>query len=393
MKHFGDITKISGYDVPPVDIITSGSPCQDLSLANSSRAGLCGERSGLFMEQIRIIKEMRDGCRRANKPIRPRYMVWENVTGALSSGNPNGEDFRIILEETARVAEPTATIPRLPDGQDWSNSGAVMGDGWSLSWRVHNSQFWGKTIRDRNTGNVRQLGTPQRRRRLSLVADFNGQTAAEISFECKNMPRDPQSDKQEEKRNSPYDRATIKETSQSVVGSVASYADHNPCVIVSTPEPIMIEMGSTKHTIIEDGICVTLKARMGTGGGNVNAVIRPDGIYKLTPLECERLQGFPDNWTNIGCWQDSNGKKRQSVDSQRYRALGNSLCLPYWQWLANRICSRLRQDGFEDLTMASLFDGIGGFPLVYSRCGCRPVWASEIEEFPIAVTKFHFGIE
>ena len=115
MKHFGDITKISGYDLPIVDIITGGSPCQDLSVAGK-RAGLAGERSGLFMEQIRIIKEMREHDRansRANEHIRPRYMVWENVPGAFSSNG--GEDFRAVLEETAKVADKATFIPR-PEG-------------------------------------------------------------------------------------------------------------------------------------------------------------------------------------------------------------------------------------------------------------------------------------
>ena len=118
MKHLGDITKISGYDVPAVDIITGGSPCQDLSVAGK-REGLAGERSGLFMEQIRIIKEMREHDRangRTDVNIRPRYMVWENVPGAFSSNK--GEDFRGVLEETAKVADSNATIPRLEGGRN-----------------------------------------------------------------------------------------------------------------------------------------------------------------------------------------------------------------------------------------------------------------------------------
>lgn len=117
MKHLGDITKINGADIEPVDVITAGSPCQDLSVAGK-RAGLAGERSGLFMEQIRIIKEMREHDRRANhrsdEYVRPRYMVWENVPGALSSNK--GEDFRAVLEETARVVKEDAVIPR-PDAK------------------------------------------------------------------------------------------------------------------------------------------------------------------------------------------------------------------------------------------------------------------------------------
>lgn len=113
-------------------------------------------------------------------------------------------------------------------------------------------------------------------------------------------------------------------------------------------------------------------------------------VRRLTPLECERLQGFPDNWTNIGEWTDTKGKKHKTADTPRYKALGNSIALPFWEWLAQRICDTLRAEGIDQPTMASLFDGIGGFPLVFSRCGCEPVWASEIEEFPIAVTKYHF---
>ena len=158
MKHLGDITKINGAEAPTVEVIIGGSPCQDLSVAGK-RAGLSGERSGLFMEQLRIIKEMRENDRRNGRTdelARPRFMVWENVPGAFSSNK--GEDFRIILEETARVADPTAIIPRPPKGK-WTNAGAVVGDGWSLAWRVLDAQFW---------------GVPQRRRRIALVADFGG---------------------------------------------------------------------------------------------------------------------------------------------------------------------------------------------------------------------------
>lgn len=113
-------------------------------------------------------------------------------------------------------------------------------------------------------------------------------------------------------------------------------------------------------------------------------------VRRLTPLECERLQGYPDYWTDIGDWTDSKGKTHKGdADAPRYKALGNSIALPFWQWLAKRIVSTYDRE----TTMASLFDGIGGFPLVFSRCGCQPIWASEIEEFPIAVTKKHFKDE
>ena len=114
-------------------------------------------------------------------------------------------------------------------------------------------------------------------------------------------------------------------------------------------------------------------------------------VRRLTPLECERLQGFPDGWTDIGVWTDTKGKKHQPSDGPRYKALGNSIGLPFWEkWLARRMVKVLKDEGVEEPSMASLFDGIGGFPLVFERNGCKAIWASEIEEFPIAVTKVHF---
>lgn len=112
-------------------------------------------------------------------------------------------------------------------------------------------------------------------------------------------------------------------------------------------------------------------------------------VRRLTPVECERLQGFPDHWTDLGEWTDSKGKKHKDADSPRYKALGNSIGLPFWQDLAARIAAQYDRP----VTLGSLFDGIGGFPLVFERCGGKAIWASEIEEFPIAVTKKHFPEE
>lgn len=167
----------------------------------------------------------------------------------------------------------------------------------------------------------------------------------------------------------------------------------------------------------EDDISVTLRNKSGSyGGGQAHDAYCPDYeksktlncmddpmkilekgedmntvVRRLTPKECERLQGFPDGWTDIGEWTDSNGKVRQTVDSARYKALGNAIALPFWEWLAHRI--RAEYPAEAEVTMASLFDGIGGFPLVFSRADVKPVWASEIEEFPISVTKRHFPDE
>ena len=174
MHHLGDICKIDGSKVPVVDTIIFGAPCQDLSIAGL-RAGMKHEdmgddtttRSGLFHEAIRIIKEMRNEDERngrAGVNVRPRYAVYENVPGAFSSNK--GEDFRIVLEETAKVADKNAVIPRPADGK-WTTCGCIMADGWSIAWRVLDAQFW---------------GVPQRRRRIALVADFGGQSAPEILF-------------------------------------------------------------------------------------------------------------------------------------------------------------------------------------------------------------------
>lgn len=121
-----------------------------------------------------------------------------------------------------------------------------------------------------------------------------------------------------------------------------------------------------------------------SGGCNSMNIVR-----RLTPLECTRLQGFPDGWVDIGEWTDSKGKLHKDADSPKYKALGNSVALPFWEWLARKITAQYERP----TTMGSLFDGIGGFPLAFQRAGCKPVWASEIEEFPIAVTKMRFPDE
>lgn len=124
------------------------------------------------------------------------------------------------------------------------------------------------------------------------------------------------------------------------------------------------------------------------GGGyqmsDTKAVVR-----RLTPVECSRLQGYPDDWCEIGDWTDSNGKVHKDADSPKYKALGNSICLPFWQFMARRICAQYERP----ITIGSLFDGISGFPLVFSRAGAIPLWSSEIEPFCIAVSKKHFGEE
>jgi len=343
MKHLGDITKLRGCDVPPVDVITGGSPCQDFSVANKKRDGLSGTRSNLFLEQIRLIKEMREIDREKGRTdwlIRPRYMVFENVPGILSANK--GRDFRRVLEETARVVCETTVIPQ---PSEWTNAGCIVGDGWSIAWRVHNAEFW---------------GVAQRRERLSLVADFGGLSAPEILFERKGMRWDSEESGGKRERTPESAEGNVRATSfqeragkpgggkgiliqeektgtlstinnqcvmlgfdgynQTVTGerskqltSSATDSDHVPIVFNSEPllsekekpqseilclngqggssmyisnnvtgtlraemkghEPILLEMQSTRHEVHDDGIAVTLRARMGTGGNNVDAIL------------------------------------------------------------------------------------------------------------------------
>lgn len=154
--------------------------------------------------------------------------------------------------------------------------------------------------------------------------------------------------------------------------------------------PLEHHPNDSRIKIITDDKCQTLTSRMGTGGNNVPLVLDADAslIRRLTETEVERLQGFPDEWTNIGEWTDSNGKVHSKCSSNaRYKALGNSICTSFWKFLARRICAQYERD----ITIGSLFDGIGGFPYVFEQCGAKAVWASEIEEFCIAVTKEHFS--
>ncbi len=485
MKHLGDITKINGAEIEIVDVITGGSPCQDLSIAGK-RAGLAGARSGLFMAQIRIVKEMREHDRangRTGDMVRPRFMVWENVPGAFSSNK--GKDFAAVLEEILRIAEPEAPDIDVPE-KGWPTWGGYhdeVGGRWSVAWRVHDAQHW---------------GVPQRRRRISVVADFGGDTAGEILFERKSVSRLPAESGTTRERlaeaaergfnpavgdcmtawdcqskrifdtngKSPTltagDRHGVPYISGvdgyngDLTGDVASTIGVN-CGMSTGRNGVMelsanenggmaLDMTHACDVIRECGEQVpALQARMGTGGNQVpltyqdvtgtlspgahagsyngqdayndmlvcgaavpdiahtlkakaNCDFREDSetypvqnmvVRRLTPMECERLQDFPDGWTDIGEWRDSKGKLRKPSDSPRYKALGNSIALPFWDFLAKRISAQY----LRPVTMGSLFDGIGGFPLVFERHNGKGTarWASEIEEFPIAVTKLRFG--
>lgn len=499
MKRYGDICKIIGADIEPVDCIIGGSPCQDLSIAGK-RAGLAGARSGLYVEQIRIIREMREHDRetgRTGEFLRPRYMVWENVVGAFSSNK--GRDFAAVLEEAIRIAEPEAPGIEVPEN-GWPTWGGYrdLGGRWSVAWRVLDAQHW---------------GVPQRRRRIALVADFGGTTAHEILFNAKGVyghpaasgetgegtagavengaddasgsgidcktPWETQSNRVYSadgkwptlpaRENSGQNRQSIfcvpindKATRFSGGGDtrkddgagnglgVGHDGEPSPTLTAAdrhgvycagfklgdskqSPtlnaecggnKPVILDMSHANDVIRECGDVVpTLQSRMGTGGNQVplaygvgngqlneaqcmatekaqtlntmhdaQAVMQNMAVRRLTPMEYERLQGFPDGWTDIGAWTDEKGKlHKESSDSARYKALGNSIALPPWKWVLKRLCGQYERDA----TMGSLFDGIGGFTLLWTQLnGWNGVkWASEIEPFCVAVTKRHFGDE
>lgn len=421
MKHYGDITKIDGGKIEIVDCICGGSPCQDLSIAGN-RAGLSGERSSLFLEQIRIVKEMREHDRQLKRTnddfrLRPRYMVWENVPGAFSSNG--GKDFQTVLTEVIRIADPDAPEVPLPDKGKWDKSGGVFGRTahggyFSVCWRLHDAQFW---------------GVPQRRKRISLVADFGGLTAPEICFIRKGLFGDTQEGGEtwEETAGGVRDgvESAISGETIAIEGNGIrpshngdGYSDNGVMYTLNGTEQHAVYDargngdGKTVPTLTGDhGSRITDYTAICIGNGqghmfshiseevagslntmhDAMAILRNRQVRRLTPLECDRLQGFPDGWTDIGDWTDSKGKKRSSSDRLRYRALGNSVALPYWFWLLRRISAQYERPA----TLGSLFDGIGGFPLCWERCNGKgtAIWASEIEDFPIAVTKKHFPEE
>lgn len=307
MKHYGDIKTIDGHNVPLVDIVTGGSPCQDLSVAGK-RKGLEGERSGLFMEQIRVIREMRDEStkqlrsRGANVDIRlikPRFMVWENVPGAFSSNH--GEDFRCVLEEVCRIADKTASVPRLERG-GWSTSGCIMGENWSVAWRLHDAQFW---------------GVPQRRKRIALVADFGGQSAPEILFEREGVSGDIKQSKQEREETSgnigesPYQSAyTLKIRGGREIDSLGKRAGKGALVQVEKSATLGVSQDQTLITVNGDKEKVgTLDASYYKGCGERQGIERE--------VICIQANGI-DRAETAGCngkgWREDKSYTLNTVD-------------------------------------------------------------------------------
>ena len=313
MIHYGDVSALSGADLPPVDIITFGSPCQDMSVAGR-RAGLDGERSGLFHQAIRIIREMRE---KTNGEY-PRYCVWENVPGAFSSNG--GADFKAVLEAVIGVKEPSAEVPA-PGKNGWPYADVYLGDGWSVAYRLLDAQFW---------------GVPQRRARIFLVADFAGERAGDILFNSEGLSgyspegfeawqraaRDPESGVGAAGSVCLNDQGGDRmDVSEDVSGTLRAETHGHPPVIAAgfctehsaksrsigyeeetaptlragvVPAAIALEHHPVDCRIRIDGnnLVQTLTQRMGTGGNNVPLVMTPAGPLAYTlKIRCGKEGG------------------------------------------------------------------------------------------------------
>ena len=295
MKHYGDVSRLNGADLEPVDVITFGSPCQDMSVAGR-RAGLDGSRSNLFYEAVRIAKEMRE----ATNGRYPTWLCWENVPGAFSSNG--GADFKAVLDEIRKIKDPEADTPR---PAKWPNAGCILADDHSVAWRVFDAQYW---------------GVPQRRKRIYLVADLAGQRAGKVLFESEGLSGyTPQGFRSwqgsagaAEEGAHPagvgtdgYNGAiadiaatlgvncgmstdrngvmvlndqggSFMAVSEDVTGTLRSQMEGHPPVVVDTPDAIAVENHPTdsRVTVSGDGKVQTLTSRMGTGGNNVPLVIK-----------------------------------------------------------------------------------------------------------------------
>jgi len=345
MKHLGDITQINGAEIEPVDIITFGSPCQDLSVAGK-REGLAGERSGLFMDAVRIIRQMRT----ATGGKRPRFAVWENVPGAFSSNK--GQDFRAVLEEIGN-----AEIP-MPKSGRWATAGMVRTETADIAWRVLDAQYH---------------GVPQRRRRIFLVADFAGQCASEILFieeglrghfaesgEAREEAAATVGDGVENASGIiPFDTTQIVmavgyQESPDIAHCVRSQPskadkpDSTTYVIqnatrVKSQNGLGISQDDVSYTLDslgnhavaypEPANALLGKANLSFRSDTDNIVQQGYAVRRLTPLECLRLQGFPDYWLDI----------EGMSDTQKYRSIGNSVAIPCVSFILRRISEVLRR--------------------------------------------------
>ena len=408
MKHYGDVSAISGADLPPVDIITFGSPCQDMSIAGK-RDGLDGSRSSLFYEAIRIVKEMR--C--ATNGKQPRFIVWENVPGAFSSNK--GQDFKAVLEAVIGVKEPAAEVPA-PAKKGWPDADYYLGDGWSVAYRVLDAQWW---------------GVPQRRKRIFLVADFAGRGAKEILFESEGVSRysaegfrawqrtaaGAESGTGEAGCNGAGGQICLNDqggrqmdVSKDVTGTLrAEEHGHQPCVLEAAgfctehsadarsigyeeersptlragvvPAAIALENhpADSRVKISEDGKVQTLTSRCGTGGGNVPLVM---GVENSVESPVKDVENSPAVTLKIrsGC---AGGGKGAIWQEEKSATLGcnndQTLFVPKCYGVCSKASHSMMSDnphsGFYEASTSRTLDCSGGDPTCNQGglCICEPV--------------------
>lgn len=421
VKHYGDVSAISGADLPPVDIITFGSPCQDMSIAGK-RDGLDGSRSSLFYEAIRIVKEMR--CKTNGE--KPRFIVWENVPGAFSSNK--GQDFKAVLEAVIGVKEPSASVPA-PEKKGWPDADYYVGDGWSVAYRVLDAQWW---------------GVPQRRKRIYLVADFADQSAPKVLFESEGMSRYSAEGFRAWQRAaagaesgtgeagcSGFDgyngcltgniSSTIGENcgmstgrngvvvlndqggkqmdvSEEVTGTLrAEEHGHQPCVLEAAgfctehsanarsigyeeersptlragvvPAAIALENhpADSRVKISEDGKVQTLTSRCGTGGGNVPLVM--DGVEKSVESPVKEVENSPAVTLKIRSGCDGGGKgaiwqeeKSATLGCNNDQTLFVPKCYGVCSKASHSMMSDNPHSGFYEAETSRTLDRSGGDP-------------------------------
>lgn len=396
VKHYGDVSAISGADLPPVDIITFGSPCQDMSIAGK-RDGLDGSRSSLFYEAIRIVKEMR--CKTNGET--PRFIVWENVPGAFSSNK--GQDFKAVLEAVISVKEPSASVPA-PEKKGWPDADYYVGDGWSVAYRVFDAQWW---------------GVPQRRKRIYLVADFADQSAPEILFNSEGLSRYSAEGFRAWQRaaagaegctgeagcNGAGGRiclndqgGTQMDVSEDVTGTLrAQEHGHQPCVLEAAgfctehsadarsigyeeersptlragvvPAAIALENhpADSRVKISEDGKVQTLTSRCGTGGGNVPMVM--DAVENSVESPVKEVENSPTVTLKIrsGCegggkgaiWQE---EKSATLGCNNDQTLFVPKCYGVCSKASHSMMSDNPHSGFYEAETSRTLDRSGGDP-------------------------------
>ena len=292
VKHYGDISKMNGAEIEPVDIITFGSPCQDMSIAGK-RDGLGGSRSSLFYEAVRIIKEMR--CKTDGR--KPRFIVWENVPGAFSSNK--GEDFRAVLEEVCKIKDESVSVPK---PNKWNRAGKIMGDNYSVAWRQFDAQFW---------------GVPQRRKRIYLVADFADWCAGKILFESEGLSGYSKESIQSWQSSASAFREGTQDTGSGLMfenhGQDARYT--GPLDVSQTVLSTYGTGGNNQPFVVETP--KTLKIRSGCEGGGKGPLIQENKSATLGTNNDQTL--FQPVAYGI-CSKDSNSMKSANPNSGFYEA-------------------------------------------------------------------------